>query len=258
MNAALSRRAFTSATILQAAIITLTFAAMAHAGATFTADAAQATAPTATMEGNPRTINVFATDPQGPRWINTPIGLRYTGARLEYTALPADVLKDVVITLSGTRPFNYTGGLYSTVARFDGSAGFIGLTGSELGDSVEIEAVSSWQTKGFNSTATVSKSGLDCALGCNFDTGDIATPLQNTGPGGSDVLISSVTIRYRPSFAGNGLSVRFPSSVDTSTFEAPEPATALMMVPVIATMSRTLRKKCASRLKAAARKCPNP
>src|SRR5689334_15887331 len=107
------------ATNLLAAIITLTLATMAHAGAAFTGDAAQATAPKATVDGNLRQVNVFPTDPQGPRWVNTAIGLRYTGARLEYTALPTDELKTVLITLSGTRPFDYTNGLYATASRFD-------------------------------------------------------------------------------------------------------------------------------------------
>jgi hypothetical protein len=219
------------ATNLLAAIITLTFVTLAHAGATFTADAAQATAPIATMDGNPRNINVFATDGQGPRWVNTALGLRYTGARLEYTALPADVLKTVVIKLSGTRPFNYTAGLYATASRLDGSASFFGLAGSELADIVNIENVSFWQTKGYSSTATVMKTGLDYALEKDsFDTGDVATPLQNVTPGGSDILVSSITIRYTPQFAGNVMSVRFPSSVDSSTFEAPEPAPSLLLL----------------------------
>jgi hypothetical protein len=219
------------ATNLLAAIITLTLATMTHAGATFTGDAAQATAPIATMDGNARNVNVFALDGQGPRWVNTAIGLRYTGARLEYTALPGDVLKTVEIKLSGTRPFNYTAGLYATASRLDGSVTFIGQAGSELADIIDIENISSWQTKGYSKTATVTKTGLDHALSQeNFDTGDVATPLQNVTPGGSDVLVSSITIRYRPQFAGNVISVYFPSSVDSSTFEVPEPAPSLLLL----------------------------
>jgi hypothetical protein len=178
-----------------------------------------------------RNINVFATDGQGPRWVNTALGLRYTGARLEYTAIAADELKDMVIKLSGTRPFNYNAGLWATASRLDGSASFTGLTGSELADSVTIENVTSWQTKGYSSTATVTKVGFDCVTqNCDFDTGDVATPLQNVTPGGADVLVSSITIRYRPGFAGNVLHVLFPSSVDSSTFEAPEPAPSLLLL----------------------------
>ncbi len=219
------------ATNLLAAVITLTSVTMAHAGAVFTGDAAQATAPTATVDGNPRNINVFPTDGQGPRWINTAIGLRYTGARLEYTALPADVLKTVVITLSGTRPFNYTAGLYATASRLDGSTSFIGLAGSELADSVNIVGITLWQTRLFSSTATVTKTGLDYAMeNGDFDTGDVVTPLQNVTPGGSDVLVSSITIRYKPIIAGNVMSVYFPSSVDSSTFEIPEPGPSLVLL----------------------------